>query len=154
MVAETISLGILSLPAAIASLGLVPGLIVLIGLGLLACYTGYVIGQFKWRYPHISSMADAGEILIGRFGRELFGAGQLLFLIFIMASHILTFTVALNTITGQATCSIVFGAVGMIVSIFLSLPRKLAQVSWLSLVSEYCTFQNQKNMSLTVYPSH
>ncbi|KAJ5368429.1 Amino acid transporter transmembrane [Penicillium cataractarum] len=135
MVAETISLGILSLPAAIASLGLVPGLIILVGLGLLACYTGYVIGQFKWRYPHISSMADAGEILMGRFGRELFGTAQLLFLVFIMASHILTFTVALNTITGHATCSIVFGVVGMIISIFLSLPRKLAQVSWLSLIS-------------------
>jgi amino acid permease len=53
MVAETISLGILSLPAAIAGIGLVPGLILLIGLGLLATYTGYVIGQFKWRYPHI-----------------------------------------------------------------------------------------------------
>lgn len=144
MVAETISLGILSLPAAIASLGLVPGLIVLIGLGLLACYTGYVIGQFKWRYPHISSMADAGEILMGRFGRELFGTGQLLFLIFIMASHILTFTVALNTITGHATCSIVFGVVGMIISIFLSLPRKLVQVSWLSLVCECSTFPTAK----------
>ncbi|KAJ5673776.1 hypothetical protein N7462_009215 [Penicillium macrosclerotiorum] len=117
MVSETISLGILSLPAAIAGLGLVPGLIVLIGFGILASYTGYVIGQFKWRYPHISSMADAGEMLMGRFGRELFGTAQLLFLVFIMASHILTFTVALNVITNHATCSIVFGVVAFI-SIF------------------------------------
>ncbi|KAJ6190146.1 hypothetical protein N7519_000167 [Penicillium mononematosum] len=135
MVAETISLGILSLPAAIAGIGLVPGLILLIGLGLLATYTGYVIGQFKWRYPHISSMADAGEQLMGRFGRELFGTGQLLFLIFLMASHILTFTVALNSITGHATCSIVFGVVGLILSLILSLPRTLEKMSWLSLVS-------------------
>ncbi|KAJ5458983.1 hypothetical protein N7530_010927 [Penicillium desertorum] len=135
MVAETISLGILSLPAAIAGIGLVPGLILLIGLGLLATYTGYVIGQFKWRYPHISSMADAGEQLMGRFGRELFGTGQLLFLIFLMASHILTFTVALNSITGHATCSIVFGLVGLILSLILSLPRTLEKMSWLSLVS-------------------
>ncbi|KAJ5896233.1 Amino acid transporter transmembrane [Penicillium subrubescens] len=96
MVAETISLGILSLPAAIASLGLIPGLIVLIGLGVLAY---------------------AGEILIGRFGRELFGTGQLLFLIFIMASHILTFTVALNTITG------IFSAI-MIAMIALGIQNK------------------------------
>ncbi|KAJ5113272.1 Amino acid transporter transmembrane [Penicillium angulare] len=135
MVAETISLGILSLPAAVAGLGLVPALIVLIGLGLLATYTGYIIGQFKWRYPHISSMADAGEVLMGRFGRELFGTAQLLFLIFIMASHILTFTVAMNVITKHGTCTLVFGVVGMILSCFLSLPRTLANVSWLSLVS-------------------
>ncbi|KAJ5957812.1 Amino acid transporter transmembrane [Penicillium viridicatum] len=135
MVAETISLGILSLPAAIAGIGLVPGLIILIGLGLLSTYTGYVIGQFKWRYPHISSMADAGEVLMGPFGRELFGTGQLLFLIFLMASHILTFTVALNSITGHGTCSIVFGVVGLILSLILSLPRTLEKMSWLSLVS-------------------
>lgn len=134
MVAETISLGILSLPAAIAGLGLVPGLIILIGLGLLATYTGLVIGQFKLRHPHISSMADAGEVLMGPFGRELFGTGQLLFLIFLMASHILTFTVALNTITGYGTCSIVFGVVGLILSLILALPRTLEKMSWLSLV--------------------
>ncbi|CEO59721.1 hypothetical protein PMG11_04386 [Penicillium brasilianum] len=107
IVTETILLGILSLPAAIASLGLVPGLIVLIGLGLLACYTGYMI-----RY-----VADASKVLMGRFGRELFGIAQLLFLVFIMASHILTFTVALNKITGHTTCSIVFGVVSIILSI-------------------------------------
>lgn len=139
MVAETISLGILSLPAAIAGIGLVPGLIILIGLGLLSTYTGYVIGQFKWRYPHISSMADAGEVLMGPFGRELLGTGQLLFLIFLMASHILTFTVALNSITGHGTCSIVFGVVGLILSLILSLPRTLEKMSWLSLV---CELQN------------
>lgn len=141
MVAETISLGILSLPAAMAGLGLVPALIVLVGMGLLASYTGYLIGKFKWMYPHISSMADAGEILMGRFGRELFGTAQLLFLVFIMASHILTFTVALNSITNHATCSIVFGVVGMVISCFLSLPRTLEKVSWLSLVCESSTYK-------------
>lgn len=54
MIAETISLGILSLPAAIAAIGLVPGLILLISLGILATYTGYVIGQFKLAYPFVS----------------------------------------------------------------------------------------------------
>ncbi|KAF7597192.1 hypothetical protein BBP40_009532 [Aspergillus hancockii] len=135
MVAETISLGVLSLPAAVAGLGLVPAVIILISLGLLASYTGYVIGQFKWRYPHVSSMADAGEILMGPFGRELLFVGQMLFLVFLMASHILTFTVAMNTLTDHGTCSIVFGIVGLIVSLLVSLPRTLEKMSWLSLAS-------------------
>ncbi|KAI9044788.1 neutral amino acid permease [Aspergillus affinis] len=135
MVAETVSLGVLSLPAAVAGLGLVPAIIILVALGILATYTGYVIGQFKWKYPHISNMADAGEVLAGKFGRELLGIGQMLFLVFIMASHLLTFTIAMNTITNHGTCSIVFGVVGMIVSFILSLPRTLAKMSWLSLVS-------------------
>lgn len=135
MVAETVSLGVLSLPQAVAGLGLVPAIIILVGLGILATYTGYVIGQFKWKYPHISNMADAGEVLMGKFGRELLGIGQMLFLVFIMASHILTFTVAMNSITSHGTCSIVFGIVGTVISFICSLPRTLEKMSWLSLVS-------------------
>ncbi|KAB8251809.1 amino acid transporter [Aspergillus flavus] len=135
MIAETISLGILSLPSAMAALGLVPALILIIGLGLVATYTGYVLGQFKLRYPHVHSMADAGEILLGRFGRELLGTAQLVFLIFIMGSHILTFTVMMNTLTKHGTCSIVFGVVGLILSFVCTLPRTLKKVSWLSISS-------------------
>jgi hypothetical protein len=138
MVAETISLGILSLPAAVGAVGLAPGLAILISMGILASYNGYVIGQIKLRFPHISSMSDAGEVLMGPFGRELLNAAQILLLIFIMASHILTFTVAFNVITGHATCSIVFGVVGAVISCLLSLPRTLEKVSWLSLVCELC----------------
>jgi hypothetical protein len=56
MIAETISLGILSLPSVLAAIGLVGGLILVIGLGIIATYTGYVLGQFKLAYPHIHNM--------------------------------------------------------------------------------------------------
>ncbi|KAL4792198.1 transmembrane amino acid transporter protein-domain-containing protein [Aspergillus venezuelensis] len=135
MVAETISLGILSIPKAIAGLGLAPAIVILLSMGLVASYTGYVIGQFKWRYPHVVSMADAGEVLLGRFGREILFTGQMLFLIFLMASHILTFTVAMNTLTDHGTCSLVFGVVGLVVSLVFSLPRTMKNMSWLSLAS-------------------
>ncbi|KKK19958.1 hypothetical protein P175DRAFT_09771 [Aspergillus ochraceoroseus IBT 24754] len=135
MVAETVSLGVLSLPAAVAGLGLVPAIIIMVALGLLASYTGFVIGQFKLRYPQVMNMADAGEVLGGRWGREILSVAQMLFFVFVMASHLLTFTIAMNTITGHGTCSIVFGVVGMAISFILSLPRTLAKVSWLSLVS-------------------
>lgn len=137
MIAETVSLGILSLPQAVTSLGLVPSMALLVALGILATYTGYVIGQFKWKYPHVSNMADAGEVMMGKFGRELLGVSQTLFLVFFMASHLLTFTVAMNTITEHGTCSLVFGIVGMIVSFICSLPRTLAGISWLSFVCMY-----------------
>ncbi|XHG02506.1 hypothetical protein AWENTII_005856 [Aspergillus wentii] len=135
MVAETVSLGVLSLPKAVAGLGLAPAIVLLVGLGILATYTGLIIGQFKTRYPQISNMADAGEVLAGRFGREALGFAQILFLVFVMASHILTFTTAMNTITESATCSIVFGVVGLIISFVCSIPRTLEKMSWLSLVS-------------------
>lgn len=110
MIAETISLGILSLPSVLAAIGIVPGLILIIGLGALATYTGYVLGQFKMRYPHVHSMADAGEILMAplgmpRFGKEFFGAAQTIFLIFSVGSASYVFS-GILTIMGrwQATC--------------------------------------------------
>lgn len=85
-------------------------------------------------------MADAGEVMfapigLASLGRELLGTAQLLFLIFIMGSHILTFAVMMNTLTENGTCSIVFGVVGLVVSFVLALPRTLRKVSWLSFVS-------------------
>ncbi|KZF21491.1 amino acid transporter [Xylona heveae TC161] len=140
MIAETISLGILSLPSVLATIGMVPGVILIVGLGILATYTGLLIGQFKIRYPGVHSMADAGEVLfqplgMGRFGKELFGAAQTLYLIFSMASHLLTWTICLNTITNSATCTIVWSVVGLVVFWLFDLPRTLKKMSWLSIAS-------------------
>jgi amino acid permease len=130
MVAETISLGLLSLPAALAVLGIIPGLILIVFLGILSSYTSYVIGQYKIRYPHVHSMADAGEMLFGGIGRELFGFGQLFFIVFIMAAHILSFSIMMNAITSYGTCTVVFMVVGTIVSLIFTLPRTMGNLSY------------------------
>ncbi|KAG9678998.1 amino acid transporter, partial [Aureobasidium melanogenum] len=140
MIAETISLGILSLPSVLARIGLVPGLILLVGLGIIATYTGWVIGQFRMKYPWVVSFADAGEILfkplkMGAIGREVFGAAQTIFLIFTMASHILTWTICLNTITNSATCTIVWAVIGLVLFFIFDLPRTLKKVSFMSIAS-------------------
>ena len=135
MIAETISLGILSLPKVLATIGLVPGVVLIAGLGALATYTGFVLGQFKLRYPYVHNMADAGEVLFGPIGREVFGIAQMLFLIFVMGSHILTFSIMLNTISEHGSCTIVFGVIGMVVSLICTLPRTLKNVSYLCIAS-------------------
>ena len=133
MIAETISLGILSLPSVLASIGIVPGVLMIVALGLIATYTGYTMYQFKKVYPHVHNMADVGQIWFGAVGREVFGAAQVIFLIFTMGSHVLTFTIALNAITGHATCTIVWAVIGTIVLVLFSLPRTLKNVSYLSI---------------------
>ncbi|KAH7138207.1 transmembrane amino acid transporter protein-domain-containing protein [Dendryphion nanum] len=135
MIAETISLGILSLPSTLNAIGIVPGMILIVGLGIIATYTGYVLSQFKLAYPHVHNLADAGEILAGPIGREFGGAIQTIFLIFVMGSHILTFTIAMNAITGHAACTIVWGVVGFIVLWLFTLPRTLKKMSYLSIAS-------------------
>lgn len=44
MIAETISLGILSLPSVLAEIGMIGGAILIVALGIVATYSGYVIG--------------------------------------------------------------------------------------------------------------
>ncbi|KAA8573517.1 hypothetical protein EYC84_005102 [Monilinia fructicola] len=65
MIAENISLGILSLPAVLAKCGLIGGLIAIIGLGVFSTYSGYVLWQFKMRFPQITNYADIGGVLLG-----------------------------------------------------------------------------------------
>ncbi|CAN9409628.1 unnamed protein product [Alternaria alternata] len=58
MLAENVSLGVLALPQALAILGLVPGLLCICFLGIIATYTGYLIGEFKLAHPSITCYAD------------------------------------------------------------------------------------------------
>ncbi|KIN00551.1 hypothetical protein OIDMADRAFT_124358 [Oidiodendron maius Zn] len=142
MVAETISLGILSLPSVLSKVGLIPGIILIFGMGLFATYSGYVIYQFKLEYPWVRSMADAGEVMFKpwgdkakQVGRELGGAAQTIFLVFSMASHILTWTICFDILTDHTVCNVVWGIVALIVFWVFDLPRTLRNMSYFSIAS-------------------
>ncbi|QSZ34471.1 hypothetical protein DSL72_006065 [Monilinia vaccinii-corymbosi] len=135
MIAENISLGILSLPAVLAKCGLIGGLIAIIGLGIFSTYSGYVLWQFKMRFPQVTSYVDIGGVLFGSWGREIFGVAYVIYCIFCMASHLLTFTIAMNVLTNHATCTIIWGVIGLAVFTLFSLNRTLKNVSFLSIIS-------------------
>lgn len=135
MLAETVSLGILSIPSVFATLGMVAGCILVIGLGAIATATGYMIGLFKLRYPHVHNMADAGMILWGPVGREILGAAQVIFMVFICGSHVLTGLIAFDTITSGASCSVLWAGVSAIICLVLTIPRTLDGISYLSVAS-------------------
>ncbi|KAI4919803.1 hypothetical protein J4E90_001940 [Alternaria incomplexa] len=135
MLAENVSLGVLALPQALAILGLVPGLLCICFLGIIATYTGYLIGEFKLAHPSVANYADCGMLMSGPVLREVLAVGQLLVLIFIMGAHILTFAVAMNAMTDHGTCTIVFTVVGLIISFLLGLPRTFKNISYFSYFS-------------------
>ncbi|KAI0345125.1 hypothetical protein BDW22DRAFT_1426816 [Trametopsis cervina] len=135
MLAETVSLGILSIPSVFASLGMVAGIFLVVGLGIIATITGYTIGSFKLRYPHVHNMADAGEILAGPIGREVLGAAQVIFMVFLCASHVLTGTIAFDTITDGASCSVVWAVVSALICLVMTIPRTLNGIAYLSVLS-------------------
>lgn len=136
MLAENVSLGILALPQALAILGIVPALLLIVLLGLIATYTGYLIGEFKLAYPSLQSYADCGTLISGPIARDVIALGQVMVLIFIMGAHILTFAVAMNAMTNHATCTIIFSVIGFILSFLLGLPRTFKNVSYLSIFCE------------------
>ncbi|KAF1928669.1 N amino acid transport system protein [Didymella exigua CBS 183.55] len=135
MLAENVSLGVLALPQALAVLGIIPSLLCICFLGVIATYTGWLIGEFKLAYPQVQSFPDCGELIAGHIGREVMAAGSVLILIFISGAHILTFTVAMNALTEHGTCTLIFAIVGLIFCFVLGLPRTFKNVSKLSILS-------------------
>jgi hypothetical protein len=158
MLAETISLGILSLPSVLSKVGLIPGIILLIGMGLFASYSGYVIYQFKMEYPWVKSMADSGEVMFAplgntakQIGREVGGAAQTIFIAFYMASHILTWTICFDALTGHAACNVVWGIVALVVFWMFDLPRTLKKMSYFSVA---CTVTFTPNALFRLLTPH
>lgn len=93
-------------------------------------------------HPWVHNMADAFYVLFrplgptaGVIGREIGGAAQTIFLIFSMASHILTWTICISTLSSGATCTIVWAVIGLVIFWLCDLPRTLLKVSWLSCIS-------------------
>ncbi|KAF4456774.1 transmembrane amino acid transporter [Fusarium albosuccineum] len=133
-IVEAIALGALSLPSAYHTLGMFPGVFLTITLGLVSIFTSYIVGQVKLAYPHISHYADAGKLLLGRFGYELFGAALVLELVMVVGSHALTGSIALIDINGGHVCSIVFSAVSAIILLILAIPPSFTEVAILGYI--------------------
>ncbi|KAE8396003.1 hypothetical protein ETB97_004559 [Aspergillus alliaceus] len=134
LIVEAIALGSLSMPSAFATLGMVAGVICSVGVGMLAIYTSYIIGQVKLAYPFVRHYGDAGTLMMGRTGYELFTAMFLLQLIFVTGSHCLTGTIAFRQITGSDVCSLVFGIVSAIILLLLAIPSSFADMAFLGYI--------------------
>lgn len=142
LVAETVSLGILSLPSVLAAVGLVPGIVLILIMSAMSTYSCVVLGEFRKSYPYVQNFGDAVEVIgksigMGPFFQEVFGWAQVLFQVLVAGSHLLTWTICLNTLTNSSTCTIVWAVVGLAVFWTLNLPRTLKYTSWMSLGCKY-----------------
>lgn len=134
LIVEAIALGCLSLPSAFATLGMVAGTILTVGIGLVAIYTSYIVGQVKLAFPEVSHYADAGRLMMGRFGYELVGVMFSLQLIFLVGSHCLTGTIAFLNLSDNGACSLVFGVVSAIILLIVAVPPSFAEVAILGYI--------------------
>ncbi|KAI5461778.1 transmembrane amino acid transporter protein-domain-containing protein [Mariannaea sp. PMI_226] len=134
LIVEAIALGCLGLPSAFASLGMVAGVILCVGLGFVAIYTSYVVGQVKLAFPHVSHYADAGQLIWGKFGYELIGFMFALQLTFLVGSHCLTGTIAFLNLSNNGVCSLVFGVISAIILLIVAIPPSFAEVAILGYI--------------------
>ncbi|KAJ4350893.1 hypothetical protein N0V95_004341 [Ascochyta clinopodiicola] len=135
LIVEAIALGSLSIPSAFAKLGMVAGVIMCVGLGLVAIYTSYVVGQVKMRHPHVNHYSDAVQLIWGRFGYELVGVMFALFLILLVGSHALTGTIAfINIIDNYQICALVWSVISLIILLLLALPPTFAEFAILGYI--------------------
>ncbi|KAK3633143.1 hypothetical protein LTR56_015919 [Elasticomyces elasticus] len=127
-----VGIGILSLPSVLKTLGLIPGLIAILGIGLLATYTAYVYLQFWRKHRHIDNVVDALRVLGGKPLAIVGGVALIINLSFACASSVLTMSIALNTLTGHSMCTVAFVGFAALVCYILCMPRSMNFVSYFS----------------------
>ena len=109
------------------------GVILIAGLGILANYTSYVLRQFKITYPYMHNMAGAGEVMRGPIGREGLRGRTLAVRRLRYGLAYPAFGVVMKTVTSHTACTIVFGAMRLLVSVVFCLSRTLHKASYLSI---------------------
>ena len=135
LIVEAIALGALSVPSAFAAVGMVAGVVLCVGLGLVAIYTSYVVGQVKLRHPHVQHYADAVQLIWGRAGAELAGVMFVALLVLLVGSHALTGTIALVRIVGDpGVCALVWGIVAAVLLFALALPPTFSEFAILGYI--------------------
>lgn len=73
MMKTQIGLGVLSIPAVLDTLGLIPGIICLIAIAVITTWSDYIVGVFKLNHRSVYGIDDAGQLIFGRAGKEVFG---------------------------------------------------------------------------------
>ena len=138
MIAEIVSNGMLSLPAALAVVGIVPGVILIVFLGVFATFTSFLLIDFKLRHPEVHNMGDAGKILFGPIGREILSAGTIIFAVCATGSQLLAGQISLSVLSEGKLCLMLYTGIFAIPTVIGSFPRTLDQLSWLCIPSCLC----------------
>lgn len=127
-----VGIGILALPSVLARLGLIPGLISILGIGILSTYTAYVMLLYWRRYPHIDNLPDALRVLSGKVLAGIGAVGLVINLSLACSSAILAMTIAFNTLTSHSMCTVAFLGISALISFVLCIPRTMNFVSYVS----------------------
>lgn len=142
LIVEAIALGSLSIPSAFAAVGMVAGVLLSVGIGLLAIYTSYVVGQVKLKFPHVEHYSDAVRLIWGTFGDHLTSVMFVLLLVLLVASHTLTGAIAwIRIVDKPGVCALVWTVISAVFLFCLAIPPSFAEfaiLGYIDFVSIIC----------------
>lgn len=72
MMKTQIGLGVLSIPATFNTLGIIPGVLCICIVAAITTWSDYMVGVFKLKHRAVYGIDDAGALMFGRFGRDVF----------------------------------------------------------------------------------
>ncbi|KAJ9093042.1 hypothetical protein QFC21_006533 [Naganishia friedmannii] len=132
MIKVQVGLGVLSIPATLHTLGIVPGVILMLVICAMNTWSDWVVGAFKRRHPEVYSVADVGYMFGGAIGREVMGAIYWIFMVAVVGSSLLSISIALNAMSMHATCTAVFVAVALVITFIFASIQTLDKIAWLT----------------------
>ena len=146
MIKTMMGLGVLSIPSVFDTLGMIPGIICLIAVAIITTWAAIQIQNFKINHPSIYGVDDAGQMMVGRIGREILYGSFIVGTssrpkararltsawIMVAGSGMVSTSIALNAVSTHGTCSAVFTAVAAIAAFMLASIRTLSKISWLA----------------------
>ena len=133
-----VGLGVLGIPAAFDTLGMIPGVIMILLIAFMTTWAAWMVGQFKIKHPHVYGIDEAGRLIAGTLGREVFFWAFALQFTFIAGSAMIGISTALNAVSVHGTCTAVFVAIAAIIGFSCGSIQTLAKVSWIAWVGMFC----------------
>ncbi|BGP13483.1 hypothetical protein JCM10213v2_001403 [Rhodosporidiobolus nylandii] len=135
---EAIALGTLSFPSTFKRLGMVGGFLANFFFVIIAYISCYVMVDFKLKYPYVMNVADAGQVMFGKWGGRIIAVGVVAKSIGLASSHILAGKIAISTFDNGANCAIGWAVLIAAVSAALSYQRQWSGLTYMSVASLTC----------------
>ncbi|ENH72353.1 N amino acid transport system protein [Fusarium oxysporum f. sp. cubense race 1] len=150
MMKTQLGLGILSIPSVFDTLGMIPGLICLCVVAAITTWSDYIVGTFKLRHREVYGIDDAGGLMFGRAGQEIFGFAFGLYWTFVCGSAMLSVSIGFNAVSNHATCTAVFVAVAAVTGFIFASIRTLGKLSWLAWLGLICVITSVIVLTIAV----
>jgi hypothetical protein len=126
------ALGVLNIPSNLYVLGALPGSLVIVGYAFLNTYNGVLFGDFKLRHPGIYDVKDVAYVVGGPVLREIMSALYMIGCAFCVASSCVGLSVAFNSLSHHAACSVWWSFMSMMVIAVGASFRKFHTIGWLT----------------------